>query len=124
MGLDNGIRLGKGRPDYYPCYVKLDDRHKNCDDLCYWRKCWNIREDILDIVGEEDEQYEYILTREDVHAIRRALQVYFKYPHWWSRSIWTWKEIRRHLFYDVVNLWWLERYMKKHEVEVYFYDSY
>lgn len=99
----------------------------NHAEVCYWRKCWGIRNLIIDELVDSNEDFgEYELSITDVNNIRRVL-AYFNSAKRWARydhSIWEWKEIRFILLRQRVRLLWLARYMKKNNVKVYFYDSY
>ena len=142
MGLDNGITLitrekldledWEVKPDYVS--VTFDEWGTEHSDkgyeyeVCYWRKCWNVRSDILEILdaGQEGGIYR-IETVEQVLDIREALVQYLLKPERWSDSIWSMDEIAPHLARDIMNLGWLVNYMKEHEGEKFiieFYDSY
>ena len=96
-------------------------------EVCYWRKCWGIRDLIIDKIGRsESDLGEYKLTITDINNIRRAIK-YFNTSRKWSRyghSVWEWREMRFILLRQRIYLRWLARYMKKNDVKVYFYDSY
>ena len=49
MGLDNGIRVKNLPKEYYECFTDIDDSTpKNGEvEICYWRKCYNIRDIFL-----------------------------------------------------------------------------
>ena len=134
MGLDNSIDIV--RNDYSNKIKALErftisyDRNKEYPfEACYWRKCWNVRGDILDIIGVENEyQYQSALDISDIKKIIATLKSYNR-KNWkfggCRGSIWEWSEHkwinRRH----IRNLKQLIRIMKKYpDLEVYFYDSY
>lgn len=142
MGLDNGITLitreklnledWEIKPEYIT--VEFDewgteDSNKGyVYDICYWRKCWNVRSDILEILnaGQEGGVYR-IETVGQVLDIREALVQYLLNPERWSDSIWSMDEMAPHLAQDIMNLGWLANYMKEHKGEKFvieFYDSY
>lgn len=103
-------------------------------DLCYWRKCWNIREGAglalgtnLGMDASKDE-----LDIGDVKNIWHVIN-YLNHKRAWDEgnSIWTYKEIRDNLDSALLTLEWLVYFMRKHEKEfkngdiyVEFYDSY
>ena len=121
IGLDNGIKIKSENIIKYPFYISPHSE----DNFCYWRRCWCLRNDIFRFVlKEEEEKYDYKLTTENIINIRKTIGNFFKYPYWWNNADWSWKEVRWILRKDYIRLLWLERYMKKHNVEVYFYDSY
>ena len=142
MGLDNGITLTTRKkldledweikPDYIS--IELDEwGTKDSDegyvyDICYWRKCWNIRGDIINILnaGQDGGVYR-IETVKQVFQIRDALVDYLLHPEDWCSSIWSIDEMAPHLARDIMNLGWLAKYMTEHAGEkfkVEFYDSY
>ena len=134
MGLDNGINIV--RNDYSNKIKALErftvsyDRHKEYPfEVCYWRKCWNVRADILNIVDQGDaEQYRFYL---DISAIKDIIKVFKSYnrKNWqfggFRGSIWEWFEYKKLNRRHIRNLKRLARIMKKYpDLEVYFYDSY
>lgn len=127
MSLDNGIILKAKEELKVPFYVNI---HKypmsvRTYEICYWRKCWELRRRILNILGEKDNQNSYTLTPVQVKRIRRVLKQYLNSPTLWEENFWMWKEIKPTIRRGVRNLYWLELYMKKHkEAEVFFYDSF
>ena len=131
MGLDNGIEI-KRRTDLpaaaFACFDE-EWRAKNNYDLevAYWRKCWNVRSIIMDILKVRDDNDSYtIMTIDDVDAVIAALCKINK-KNWLDRgsTIWEWKEFKGMQRDNIRNLRRLHRMMrKKPEVfEVYFYDS-
>lgn len=133
MGLDNGIILKKNST-VLPFWLKRQFEYEPSENLeiCYWRKCWGIRNTIL-LMGFENKQKilandgMYYLTAKDIHTIRAVLQ-YFSHKKTWeneSDSIWSWKDFRQTLRKQRRALWWLEGYLRKNpEAVCYFYDSY
>lgn len=129
MGLDNGIRIRNMPKDYkIPSFVG----HRSCYDdtgieIAYWRKCWGIRNDIMAKLHASDEDCEIHLDIEDIPAIERILIKYLSKEYWDDNadSIWEFEEQVENTISVLVNLYWLESFMKEHpEVEVYFYDSF
>ena len=112
MGLDNGIIV----------------RNKNGieEEICYWRKCWNIRKLIFDCIDSNEMLFEYSLSLGNLIDIYYALKTLNKEN--WSEnggSIWEWEEIRKGLKRDIKTLNKLIKRMKKEPgLEVIFYDSY
>lgn len=114
MGLDNGIIA----------------KTKNGEStICYWRKCWNIRNAIFDIIGRpapEDEVYEYSLSLDNIVDIYYMLKHLDK-ENWDENggSIWDWDTKKKGIKRDIKELNKLIKAMKKNKIiEVYFYDSY
>lgn len=135
MGLDNGICV---RRNEYTNNIKelrsfeesWDKEHKYDFDVCYWRKCWNVRHMIMDSIqcaydGCESEH----LTIEHIEKIVRGLKS-FNARNWQDDggSIWDWDDedwpYSKKIKQDIKNLKYLIELMKKYDLEVYFYDSY
>lgn len=94
--------------------------------MCYYRKCWNIRNEILYIINHRfDEEYEFSLDVEDVEHIIEYLSS-LNADNWEDsgQSIWTWHEMEDRVKQDVENLEMLVELMYEHELDVVFYDSY
>ena len=136
MGLDNGIVLKtKNSIIEKPSWVKFIGNPAEHDDgsleydICYWRKCWNIREAIFNILEDDDRrEWEFELSLNQVVAIRDRLCRFLTEGEDWEElgdSIWSFEEMIPVLTEDILNLSWLIGYMKKdvHAI-VYFYDSY
>lgn len=134
MGLDNGIIIKRNeysnKIKALKRFVDSYDKEEKYDfDVCYWRKCWNVRHDILNILDSgEDEEYYFILSIKNVKQIIKILKSYNE-KTWeyggWSGSIWLWSEHKKVNRKHIKNLKRLIRLMKKYpELEVYFYDSY
>ena len=136
MGLENGIVLKtKNSIIEKPSWVKFIGNPAEHDDgsleydICYWRKCWNIREAIFNILEDDDRrEWEFKLSLNQVVAIRDRLCKFLTEGEDWEElgdSIWSFEEMIPVLTEDILNLSWLIGYMKKdvHAI-VYFYDSY
>ena len=144
MGLDNGIQLrvkGKINPEspllkvpgvqgWDFCPMEEGNGYYNYD-ICYWRKCWNIRDMLFsccsDSIGREDNQ-SYELSVPELRDIRdRIYNIICAGPLDWEDSIWTFDEMIPHLAWDLVRITALIDYVE-HEgagnAEVSFYDSY
>ena len=130
MGLDNGVVFRTKEPITYPKWVMARRfiRHENGGEVCYWRRCWGLREDVFNMLGSEhEEKFEYHLTIDEVRAIRKILVGYFFHPRRWRKSAWEWKDAWRHQFRHILSLRWLEKRMRRDpdNIEwVIFYDSY
>lgn len=145
MGLDNGIVLRvKGKIDPEERILSIpgiekddwyEENHPGFSqyDICYWRKCWNIR-DILfvncnDAKGKDD-YGTYSLTIDELEAIRHSLYLTIcEGPDAWNdgdQSIWDFKEAMNFLPWDLVRISALIDYMEKNggRCEAFFYDSY
>lgn len=128
MGLDNSIVIKKnGKTEAIDDKLSAlfeDDGSEYC--AVYYRKCWNIRNEILYIINHRyDEEYEFELDIEDVEQIIEYLQS-LSADTWndsgWS--IWDWDEMEEHIVQDIENLESLAEIMREHDIDVVFYDSY
>lgn len=133
MGLDNGIEIRrKGNlPNCVLCFDEEWTRKNNYDlEVAYWRKCWNVRYVIFDVLRRGDDNDSVIdITREELVEIIHRLESdinYFDFLEGGSYScIWDWNTLRRIQKRNIKNLKKLAKMMKRHpEIEVYFYDSY
>lgn len=130
MGLDNGICVK---------YTQEIDQSKELDkfyqgyhrdfEITYWRKCWNIRNDIFALRIGYDDSFEYDLTKENIEQIIVLLQSY-NADNWEDSGSCIWEfddeewPYSEHIKQDIENLQLLRKLMDKYELEVYFYDSY
>ena len=135
MGLDNGIQIKRNTstnsiPELKQFELAYDNKHQFDFEICYWRKCYNIRNMIMDVVeSARDNDNSDILTTTDIEKIIHGLQS-FNSANWQENggSIWDWddeeypysEKIQR----DIENLKNLQMLMEKYDLEVYFYDSY
>lgn len=131
MGLDNSIEIK--RTPYTDSISELrqfnldwDNKHEYDFSVCYWRKCWNIRNGILDILGDRfSDQWRFHLNTENIDKIITFLKSLNK--HNWNDdggSIWTWEEYKNHIKDDIKKLKMLRKLMKKYDLKVVFIDSY
>lgn len=134
MGLDNGIRVKKNT---LTKLINIDDAFIYCYndnefEITYWRKCWGLRNDIIEYLTEKynvsQDSYQFNLEAKDIKQIIEILISWYDKKKWnsESRSIWTWKEIKGNLFDSIKNLSYLLGKMEEHPngFVVYFYDSY
>ena len=135
MGLDNSIQIKRNTstnsiPELKQFELAYDNKHQFDFEICYWRKCYNIRNMIMDVVeSARDNDNSDILTTTDIEKIIRGLQS-FNSANWQENggSIWDWddeeypysEKIQR----DIENLKNLQTLMERYDLEVYFYDSY
>ena len=135
MGLDNGIQIKRNTstnsiPELKQFELAYDNKHQFDFEICYWRKCYNIRNMIMDVVeSARDNDNSDILTTTDIEKIIHGLRS-FNSANWQENggSIWDWddeeypysEKIQR----DIENLKKLQTLMEKYDLEVYFYDSY
>jgi hypothetical protein len=133
MGLDNGIEIRR-KENLPKCVLRFDEewRKKNNYDLevAYWRKCWNVRHIIFDVLRRGDDNDSIIeITSDEVLEIIRRLENDLRYHDFlegeWGSCIWDWNDFRRIQKRNLKNLKKLAGMMKRHpEIEVIFYDSY
>ena len=102
-------------------------KHNYDLEVAYWRKCWNVRSIIMDVLNVRENNDSYTtMTIDDVDAVITALCKINK-KNWLDRgsTIWDWKEFKGIQRRNIRNLHRLHHMMrKKPEVfEVYFYDS-
>ena len=131
MGLDNGICVKRtDKTANIPELLRFEDdwirKYQTDYEVCYWRKCWNVRHMIMDVVtGGFSDSYRIFLTADDVSRIAEALGSFTE--HNWEDeggSIWEFCEYKEILGDQIANLGVLKRLMQEHELAVYFYDSY
>lgn len=131
MGLDNGIRVKRTEyteaiPELKVYEDEFDLKYKSDFELCYWRKCWNIRNEILSYIGKRfSDEYQFPISIEDIDPIIQILQSYNK-DNWIDSGgcIWEYDEMRPRLMEQIDALKQLKKLMQKYDLEVYFYDSY
>lgn len=133
MGLDNGIEIRRkdNLPNCVLCFDKEWRKQHGYDlEVAYWRKCWNVRAIIFDVLGRGDDNNSVIqVTREEIIEIIKRLQSDLHYFDFledaWDGCVWDWNSFRRFQKRNIKNLKKLEDMMRRHpEIEVYFYDSY
>lgn len=139
MGLDNGIILETNKPIVYkPWFTGFEIIKEDCTpnrfvyDLAYWRKCWGLRQEIFEAIGEkvDDETYEYNLGLEELKNIIKVLFT-VNNPYKWDAlsGIWDYEDstIGKMIFYQIGTLLWTYEWWNKRPQDIircYFYDSY
>lgn len=134
MGLDNGIQfkiLDKQKFGDIPKWFRREDwedQHNFDYEVLYWRKCWNVRAEILSYLEASDDEYEWTLSLMDLQDICKILKKLYTKENWdEGGSIWSWDEIKKNypanLKYARKVLKWLET-KPEGSYELYFYDSY
>lgn len=137
MGLENGLTLYTRKPIEIPEEFRFDfsikeEPLKNSYEILYFRKCWNIRREIVHALNAD---YEYCgkawLTIDEVKKIWWAISEVNHVSAWDDAdSIWTWDEIKDRLDQSLLALEWLISFMREHVGDkelfymVEFYDSY
>lgn len=131
MGLDNGIEIRRksNLPNCVLCFDNEWCRNNGYSlEVAYWRKCWNVRRTIFDVLCGEDDNGVIDVTREELVEIIRRLEEEFHYFDFledgWD-CIWEWNTFRKIQKRNIKKLKKLAKMMKRHpEIEVFFYDSY
>jgi hypothetical protein len=133
MGLDNGIEVKRtaetSKIEELKVFNKDWDKELKYDfEICYWRKCRNIRNMVMDRVEGFVDNLGTYLTSDDVDNIIDGLKS-FNADNWDNDggSIWEWDGewgYSAHIAQDIKDLQLLRQLMDKYELEVYFYDSY
>ena len=130
MGLDNGIVLKIiDREVFGP--IPEWFRHKDWEpadeyEINYWRKCWNVRAEILTYLGADDDSYEFYMTVEDLRTVNKIVKSIYN-PIDWGNSIWDWDEIKDCYLRNLAYAKRMAQFLKKRPAssyEIFFYDSY
>ena len=127
MGLDNGIYIKLHAETDIRGLVPVDD-FGEIVEICYWRKCWGIRNDILSILNipanTNDNNVE--IHKEDIPRIITLLKWYIQNDEnwWYSQSPWERRDLIKPTKQFIKNLKWTYNRMDKRSFKVYFYDSY
>ena len=133
MGLDNGVCVKRNA--YTNSILELRpfeddwDKEHECDfSITYWRKCWNIRNDLFSLGIGRDEG-NYIMSALDLDVMIRLLESYNEENFTDGGScIWDWNEedypYSEKIQRDIEALKLLRGLMDRYDLEVYFYDSY
>ena len=135
MGLDNAICIRRNEItnkilDLCQFAPDWDNKLEYDFEIVYYRKCWNIRNDILYLIGKRfTDEYEFTLTKDDVTAIIKLLKSYNKENFEDNGScIWDWDDeewpYAEKIQEDIQKLETLKELMDQYNLDVYFYDSY
>ena len=140
MGLDNGIHLitkyqldlndWEVKPDYttisFDEFSTKEYKDGYYYDVCYWRKCWDLRYKIIDILGCSNEGGVYEIDKpSQLEEIQNAIFECLKNPEDWRQYCWSIDEMAGHFGQSIIDLSWLIDYLEKDKTaKVKFYDSY
>lgn len=135
MGLDNGIfvysRTRKlSRKDLpfgmtYP--FETEDSDEDGVEICYWRKCWGLRNDIVHCFGSGDKYSTLIEAPEQVMCLIEIIASWLDEKKWNAEggSLWSYEQIRHTLIVDIVNLGIMYNFMQSNsDIYLEFYDSF
>lgn len=141
MGLDNGILLKTHNkinlddweivPEYttieFDEFLTKEYKDGYYYEICYWRKYWGLRNDIMHDLNFKDENgghYE-IEKANDLKIIIKDIEYYLENPNEWSCPVWTIDEASPNLAQTIINLSWLYKYKEQNpSARIIFYDSY
>lgn len=135
MGLDNGIMLKiKNREKFgnvVPFLKHQDWEDKDEYEILYWRKCWNIREEIFTMLHtlKPEDNGNCVFSVELLEDIIYHLNECYT-PEWWrdhNNSIWDFDEVCGNYYYHLINAIRVVDFLKTRDpesYEIYFYDSY
>ena len=134
MGLDNGIQVKRtvetNKIEELKVFNIDWDKELRYDfEVTYWRKCWNIRNDLM-YLGVGVNEGRYIMTSEDVDKTIELLQSYND-DNWEDGGSCIWEftsdeegwSYSEHIKQDIEDLRFLRQLMDKYDLQVYFYDS-
>lgn len=136
MGLDNGINLkikNKEKFGNIPKWIIYEDWERKYGydyEVNYWRKCWNVRREVLTFLGisTNSDGGDYAITINDLIGINKKLRKMYTKKNWdESQSIWRYKEIKRNYRAKLRYANRVAKWLKTKPVdsfELYFYDSY
>lgn len=127
MGLDNGIKVKSITKEDRLKYGISIPYNETDDDICYWRKCWNIRSVILKILHLGEEGGFYKFDPEDIPSIIKGLYNLIVNKDEWNDNdcIWEYKDMVPTILRNILDLDRLIFYLKDHpDAEISFYDSY
>lgn len=127
MGLDNGIMIrGKNHKN-----LKLphwtNDFWSNDTEICYWRKFWGFRNEMVEEFHQKEECDDIELTIDDLPKVIELLEQFLEREYFEDNadSPWTYEEYLIYIIRNIENINALIDYMEDHpEVTCYFYDSY
>lgn len=135
MGLDNGIMFkikNKEKFGAIPSWFRREEWEEkyNYDyEVLYWRKCWNVRDAILNYLPNTNgDGGSFEMTPDQLEGIFEILTGLYSKENWnEDESIWSWEEVGENyienLEYARKVLAWLKT-KPEDSYQLYFYDSY
>jgi hypothetical protein len=138
MGLDNAIMLKVNilnKDIKVPkCFNHEEWYEPGKYKVCYWRKCWGVRDKIITEVFKRkrfSDEYVFEIVPDDVIKIIKILKYYDNKKNWDrdNSTIWWYKEdkIHKQIRKQIKCLKKLYSFLRKHQkkdIVCYFYDSY
>ena len=129
MGLDNYIMLKKHKSKVVNkllSYIFTYDKYFDEFEICYYRKCWNLRYLIMDATTEcFNEHYELPIKHKEIKEIIKSFKSLNE--HNWEdegSSIWAFEEMEEAIKRDIKILKRLYFLMFFLDLQPYFIDSY
>ena len=129
MGLDNGIAIRRATApaDVAKIFQEKEwEKKYNHIDVAYWRKCWNVRNIVFDLLEIDDfNDSQTTMTADDVERVIAELRKLNSANYYdGGGCICNWHEFKRINSRNIKALKQLVKLMKKYpDMEVYFYDS-
>lgn len=136
MGLDNGFYLKSDKRnltrDMLPKGMKYPFEKDYVEDggieFIYWRKCWGLRNEIINYLGGEEDKYEYTIDKaDDLYDIMSIITKFMNERVWREEgnSIWSYDEMINIMRENLLSLAFVIAFMQENlDVYVVFYDSY
>ena len=145
MGLDNGIEVraktsaGRRYLDAFPRRFNIEGEYEEgykTYEIAYWRKCWNVRHAILDIVTyrntKTDGDYRFYFNADVLEEIAERLKDFLNEDYWndgEGSSIWSWTEAIVNMAQSIQRIRFIledieDGEIKAEDLEFSFYDSY
>lgn len=139
MGLDNGIILKINNKEKFgvlpPFAANFDSYEEDTIDLLYWRKCWNIRNVIFNVLEKAGVDTVSDCSKDMPMTLDTFIDLLYKLNdcytnEWWtenSDSIWDFDEINGNYHYHLLNAMRMAQWLEDKDPDSYeisFYDSY
>lgn len=137
MGLDNGIYVKSNKRkitrEDLPVIINypFEKDYNDNVEIIYWRKCWGLRNDVMNTFGwrfAPEEQYIFEIDKpEQVLQFIELISSWLNEEKWQEEgdSIWDYNEMRETLIQNIINLAVIYMYMIMYpDVYLEFYDSY
>lgn len=133
MGLDNGLIVKiKDKKSFgsIPERFKKDIFEVDSIEMSYWRKCWNVRSLMFDVLNakRDEDAFEFIVSADELKQFNKELKEYCKDEDWClENQIWSIKEFRKICKNNIKSSRRIMRWLKtkpEDSYEIVFYDSY
>lgn len=133
MGLDNGLVVKiKDKKSFgsIPERFKKDIFEVDSIEMSYWRKCWNVRSLMFDVLNakRDSDTYEFIVSADELKQFNKELKKYCRDEDWClENQIWSIKTFRKICKDNIKNSRRIMRWLKtkpEDSYEIIFYDSY